>query len=314
MPRRLLFALFALWAGLTPTGAIAAPEPVFPQALRVGLVPPAGMVASKRFPGFEDADRKAIIFILDLPGRAYEDLERSTFSDDQKGLTDIKRESFPFSDGIGFLMSGRALEDGVAVRKWFLLGTAFGGRVPDLATVVRFEVPEAAASIYTDAVVRAALASVAFRPAPLQERLALLPFKLDNLAGFRVMQVLPTGGVILTDGATDDITQQPYMIISAGPGAPEVAGDRDRFARNLLATAPMNNMKIQSAEAMRITGAAGYEIRARAEGLRGNPVALVQWVRFSGSGFLRIIGVTGADTWDPLFTRFRAVRDGIDFR
>jgi hypothetical protein len=37
-------------------------------------------------------------------------------------------------------------------------------------------------------------------------------------------------------------------------------------------------------------------------------------VRFSGSGYLRIIGVTGKDSWNPFFTRFRTVRDGINFR
>ena len=35
----------------------------------------------------------------------------------------------------------------------------------------------------------------------------MLPFKLGELAGFRVMQVFPDGGVILTDGPGDDINQ-----------------------------------------------------------------------------------------------------------
>ena len=149
---------------------------------------------------------------------------------------------------------------------------------------------------------------------PVKERLALLPFQLNELAGFRVMQVLPAGGVILTEGPTDDITTQPYMVIAVGPGAPSDPGQRGQFANDMLANAPLANIKVKLSEPMRITGGQGYETRADAIGPRGNEVALVQWLRFGGSGFLRIIGVGAKDDWDALFTRFRAVRDGIEAR
>jgi hypothetical protein len=35
---------------------------------------------------------------------------------------------------------------------------------------------------------------------------------------------------------------------------------------------------------------------------------------FGTGGFLHIIGVAHKDEWDKLFTRFRAVRDGVDSR
>ena len=63
---------------------------------------------------------------------------------------------------------------------------------------------------------------------------------------------------------------------------------------------------------MRIGGPPVFEIRANAKGPDGAPLALVQWLRFGGGGFLRIIGVVPKDDWDRLFPRFRAVRDGID--
>jgi len=175
-------------------------------------------------------------------------------------------------------------------------------------------VPGAAMSIYSDAVIRKALASVTFRPSPINEQLALLPFQIKELAGFRVTQVLPSGGVILTDGPTDDITTQPYMIVAVGPGAPAEPSERGRFATDMLATAPLANIKLKLSEPMRITGGPGYETRADAIGPRGNEVSLVQWLRFGGSGFLRIIGVGPKESWDPLFTRFRAVRDGVEPR
>lgn len=313
MLRRLLvlFPLLAIWAGLSLLSPIAAAKAVFPPGLRVGLEPPGDLVVSKRFAGFEDFDRKVAITILDLPARAYQDMERSVFGADQKGLTVIKREMFPFGAGVGVLVTGSSVEDGITVHKWFLLATATDG---DLATLIGVQVPAPALSVYSEATVLKALKSVAFRPMPIDEQLGLLPFVLGELSGFRVMQVLPAGGVILTDGQSDDISRQSYMIVSIGPGAPSQTGDRDRFARDMLATAPLRNVRIQTAEPLRISGQTGYEIRAQAEGPRGDPVSLVQWVRFSGNGYLRIVGVSSHDDWDQLFTRFRAVRDGIQIR
>jgi hypothetical protein len=41
---------------------------------------------------------------------------------------------------------------------------------------------------------------------------------------------------------------------------------------------------------------------------------MVQWVRFGSNGYLRMIAVSPTDKWDQSFTRFRAVRDGIEAR
>jgi hypothetical protein len=65
---------------------------------------------------------------------------------------------------------------------------------------------------------------------------------------------------------------------------------------------------------MRISGLPGYEIRATAKSLGGEPLSIVQWVRFGGGGFMRIVAVARTDVWNDQFTRFRAVRDGIDFK
>ena len=308
---RLLVPMLTVWAGLSVLSPAVSAEPVFPPGLRIGLEPPDDLKLSTRFPGFEDADRKVSFAILDLPGRAYEELERSIFAKNQRGLEDLKRESFPFASGIGFLISGLAHENGVTSYKWFLLATAVGG-VRDLAVLINVDVPEAARVVYSDAVVRKALASVTFRPAPIQEQLGLLPFKLNELAGFRAMQAMASGGVILTDGPTDDINKQPYIIVSVGRGAPGNADDRAKFARELLSSAPLRDISVTLAEPMRIGGLPGYEIRAQAKGLDGAPVTLVQWVRFGSGGFLRIVGAGRPDDWDALFTRFRAVRDGIE--
>ena len=313
MPRFLLILTTMAWSALAGLGGAMA-EPVFPAGIRVGIEPPGDMRLVANVPRFRDNDRSASISILDLPAGAYEDLERSVFAKNQSGLEDMKRESFPFESGIGFLVSGRTRQNGVTLYKWFLLAKSVGGKVTDLTTLIHVEVPESAHSVYTDAVVRKALASVSFRQAPVEEQLKLLPFKLGNVAGLRVTQVIPAGGVILTDGASDDINTQPYMIVSVGPGGPSEASERARFARDILASAPLRDLRVTMGEAMRIGGAQGYEIRATATDPGGNPVSVVQWLRFGGGGFLRVIGVSRTSAWDEYFTRFRAVRDGIEFR
>jgi hypothetical protein len=312
MLRRFFVYLFAAWAGLASIVPVAHSEPVFPPGLRIGLEPPGDLKLSTRFPGFEDSERKVVIAILDLPASAYRELETAAFDKTQRDLQQVKRESFPFGSGIGFLVSGVARQNDVTVHRWSLLAIAVGGSVPNLTMLINVEVPENALSIYSDPVIRKALASVTFRPAPIQEQLGLLPFKLGDLSGFQVMQVLPPGTVILADEAS--LGSQPFMIVSIERGGPAETSDRSLFARDLLANAPVRDLTMQSAEAMRINGALGHEIRAKGKGPAGDPVSLVQWLRFGAGGFLRVVGVSPADKWDQSFGRFRTVRDGIDTR
>jgi hypothetical protein len=302
-------AALAAWASPASAAGIA-----FPPGSRIGLAPPADAGLSTHFPGFEDAARKVTITILDLPGAAFPSLQSAVFGNQLKGLEDAKRESFPFESGIGFLLSGHVKVNGVTADKWLLLATTSAGQVPDLTTLITVTVPETAHAIYTDAVVRKALASVTFRPAPVEEQLRLLPFKLADRSGFRVLKVLSDGIVILTDGPTDNLLAQPYMIVSVGRGAPSDPKDRGRFARDLLERSPLRELHVQSGDAMRVAGAPGFELRATAKASDGKPLSVVQWLRFGPIGLLQVIGVTHSDRWDALFPRFRAVRDGIDVK
>jgi hypothetical protein len=312
MSRRFLASLVAVWAALAILSPAFGAETVFPPGLRVGLEPPGDLKLSTNFPGFEDVDRKVAIAILDLPAGAYAELERSASAKDQSGLTDVKREDFSFAGGKGVLIGAQAERDGVKLHKWILMATVPADQIPDLTMLINVEVPEAVIAVYSEAVIRKALSSVTFRPMPIEEQLGMLPFKIDQLAGFRVMKALPVGGAILTDGPTDDLSKQPYVIVSVGRGSPDEPGDRGKFARDLLSSAPLRDLSVVSAEAMRIGGAPGFEIRAQGKGLNGEEISLVQWVRFGGGAFLRIVGVGRKDDWDALFTRFRAVRDGIE--
>ncbi|MDP2409583.1 MAG: hypothetical protein Q8M26_04770 [Pseudolabrys sp.] len=299
---------FLVTAGATALPAAA--EPVYPAGLRVGLEPVGKLVPSQRFPGFEDAERKVAVTVVELPGIAYAELERSALAKDQPGIEGVEHEKFSVSGGIGVLVSGQSTQDGAAAKKWILL--AGGTPEQDLTMLINVQVPEAARDVYTDDLIRKLLASVTVRGMPIDEQIGMLPFTLGDMAGFRVMQVMPAGGAILTDGPSDDISKQPYMIVSVGRGGPANASDRGRFVNDLLMTTPLREVRLQLSEPMRLSGQPGYETRAQAKGPAEEPVALVQWVRFGSGGFLRVIGVAPKEQWDTLFPRFRAVRDGVE--
>ena len=308
-------ALLAVLASLAMAAPARAAEPVFPSASRIGLVPPSGLALSTRFPGFEDAARQVIVSFLDLPPTAYDELERLAFSDDQRGLREVKRESFPFEGGVGFLISGVLEANGAKVHRWSLVANIASGGVAGLVMLVRADVPEAARAVYSDEVVRAMLASVSLREVPVDELLGLLPFKLTDFAGFRLVRVMPEG-LVVVDGPNNDTSKQAYAIVTVGSGAPENADDRARFANDVLMTVPLRGLQVATLEAMRIRGGPGIEIRATAAGAKGEPVKLVQWLQFSrgGGNFLRVVGVAESDQWEAMFNRFRKLRDSVEPR
>jgi hypothetical protein len=71
--------------------------------------------------------------------------------------------------------------------------------------------------------------------------------------------------------------------------------------------------RITASEPLRIGGQQGYETRMDAVMTKGDlDVTLVQWLRFGGGAYVRIVGMGPKDKWADVFPRLRAVRDGID--
>jgi hypothetical protein len=315
MLRRLLGLVVVVGASFAVLILPAGADAVFPRGSRIGLAPPAGFSLSHKLIGFEDEGHGAAITLLDLPGPAYEAFEKAAFSGMSKTFAVEKREMFAFQDGFGFLLTGREMVNGTAHRSWYLLANTTNAEIGHLAALIAVRVPEAAAAAYPDSVIRAALATVTFRSPPVEETLSMLPYKLSALAGFRVSQVMPQAGtVVLTEGA-GDLASQPYIVVSIGRGAPELAELRPKFSQDLILSVPLRDLSITSGEPMRINSQQGFEVRAKATGPAGKPVSLVQWLQFgSNSVFTRIVAVVETDHWDETFTRFREVRDGIERR
>jgi hypothetical protein len=251
---------------------------------------------------------------VSLPAEAFAALEGSMNAGTLKrqGLTLEKRDALSLATGKAFLIVGQQEIDNVKVRKWVLVGAS-----PGMTALVTVQVPETARPLYPDPAVRAALETLAIRSSvPVDEQLGLLPFKVDELAGFRVEGVIPGRAVVLTDVPSVPPAQPAQLFINVAPGGPGQTTERDAFARDVFATIPnVREVRITTAEPLRILGHPGHQIVAQGKDASGAlALTLVQWLRFGGGAYLQIIGVSRTETWLDAYPRFRAVRDGIEPR
>ncbi|MGE3147911.1 MAG: hypothetical protein AB7K04_02480 [Pseudorhodoplanes sp.] len=309
--------LRAAIAGACLALAAAAPalaaDAVFPPGARLGLTPPGAMQPSRTFRGFEDAEQNAAILMLELPLIAYADMDKAMTPEAlaKQGFALEKREEMPIAGGgKAILFTGRQDNvPGLKLRKWLLLAS-----VSDLTGLLTVQVPDGAPAQYSEAAIRASLGTLTARPNPVAEQMSMLPFKIEELSGFRVARVIGQGGALLTDGPRDDAdqTDQPYLIVAVGRGGPDRAADRGEFARQaMLSISGFKEMRLTSAEPMRLGGQPGYEVRADARNANGQPVTMAMWMRFGAGGYMQWLGVAPKDGWPQAFPRFRAVRDGV---
>jgi len=292
-----------------------AAEPVFPLGLRIGVVPPPGLVASTAFQGFEDRQRSVAMILTEMPPDAYPAMDQ-VFSVDAlkaKGLEVEQRQDVTLKEGHGFIVVARQKTGDTTVRRWALVAGT-----PTLTALITLQVPQDAAATYPDEACRASLASLVVRAnVPATEQLALLPYELRDQAGFRIVRALADGSALLTDGPNDTITaaDQPYMLIAIPPvSAPQQPEEREGFARRLLAATPgVKEIKIVRSEPLRIGGQPGHQIIAEAkDDPSATPITMVQWLRFGPGRFLHIFGLARTDVWQGVFTRMRTLRDGIE--
>jgi hypothetical protein len=312
--RPAILGALALFLAAAP---VRAADPVFPVNSRVGLVPPAGFTPSTKFPGFENPEASAAILFAELPAEAFAEIEK-TFTNEvlksSRGMTVVLREPMTLKNGRGIFVAGPKESGGLKSYDSVLIAT-----LPGLTTVVSMQTVEASRATITDAVVREAFKTLAVRQTvPDSEKLSVLPYKISNLAGFRLVQTTPNGTAIMTLGEKDTVAdiEQPFLLIGVTGGEPPKPEERDAFAQRLFRNAPgIKEAKVLRAEALRIGQAQGYEIVAEAKDAKsGTEVNTAMWLRFGKSGYLQMFAIARRTAWNDVFPRLRAIRDGIDQR
>jgi hypothetical protein len=303
---RLLSALVLFVAAICP--ALAA-DTVFPPGVRVGITPLVGLVGARTFVGFETEDHGVKVLMAELPPEAYNEVV-TAFKANPAGANGIKPESIETSAGVAYYTAENARNGATNVRRYSMIlpGGAFSG-------YIAVQVPENASKIYTDDAIRQMFASAAVRrQVPLEEQLALLPFKISELGDFKNVRTLAVGSaVLLADGEENSSVEvTPFMVLSLMGSAPAQPDDRGRFAQEAAISIPgVREARMTMSEAVRIEGMPGYETRIDGISGKDTPVTVVQWLRFGGPTTLRIIGSAPRDQWAKAFPRFRTVRDGI---
>jgi hypothetical protein len=143
----------------------------------------------------------------------------------------------------------------------------------------------------------------------------VLPYRLADLGGFRLMRATPDGTAVLTFGPNDTSlpVEQPYFMVAPRVGETPAAAEQDRFARRALAEFSARAPdRIVSSEPLRIGGAPGHEIIAATKDERtGDELIMVQWLRFGAGVYAQMFGITRKDQWDAVLPRMRALRDGF---
>jgi hypothetical protein len=311
---RRLFAV-ALFAAVSfpAFGPAAAAEPTYPRGMRIGLVPIEGLAPAQSFVGFESADQGVKVLLTELPAAAFGEVE-AAFKATPEGVNGVKPQNLETAAGKAYYTMETAKDGTEAVRRYSMIvsGGQFSG-------YVAVQVSEASSKAASDDAVRNMFATVTVRKdVPIDEQLALMPFKIGQRSDFKTVRMLAPAAMLLAD-ATDDtnIEAAPFMVLGLIGAAPEKPDDRARFAQQAAAQVPgLRDGRITMSEPVRIDGAPGYETRIEATSGKDNtPVNVVQWLRFGGGNIaIRVIASSPREQWSTAFPRFRAVRDGIQSR
>ena len=89
--------------------------------------------------------------------------------------------------------------------------------------------------------------------------------------------------------------------------------ERDKIARQAFSSAPgIKDVKIFSAEPIVIPPTSGFEILAEAKDAATNvDINAVQWIRFGQNSHLQMFAIGRRNTWNDVFPKLRAIRDGM---
>jgi hypothetical protein len=304
----------ALLALAMLAGPASANEVVYPPGSRIGLVPLEGIVPLKNGAGFENPETNLIVSLRELAPSAFDAIDAAV--KERKPLPYAMGDAQAFDTAAGKAYLSRAGGPNSGPKNNRISIIVSNGKI---AGFIAVDVPEAAAKTYSDQAIRQMLASTSLRTeVPVEEQLALMPFKVSELSGFTNVKTLVPGlAVMLIDGNEEDaLAGSPYVLITVARVSADQQEDREKIARQLASTIPgIRDGRIVNSESMRIGGTAGHEMRVEATTQKNDkPVTVVQWLRFGGGATLRIVAASSREDWSQNFPRFRAVRDGIDRR
>ncbi|MFK0206329.1 LpqN/LpqT family lipoprotein [Agrobacterium sp. NPDC090283] len=282
-----MIGLFAV--GLKHT---AAAEPTAVPGTTVTMTPPEGFVAATDFAGFLDMENQGSFFVAEMPGAAFvqlsplfadEDLAKRSFA--TKGITITGRQEIETAAGETVpLLHGTQAANGVVLDKWMAL---YGG---EKTVMITFQIPQdSALDVET---MKTVFASVSTSAAPaIDDKLSALPFEIEAVEPFRVVEVLGGGSVLMMVGDKDVDPEglQPMVVVAVS----QTHGDMSNLAavseRSLRETAGFEAAEITAKDETTFAGMDGFVLRGTYddEGIKKN---FVQYIGVKEGRALRLVG------------------------
>lgn len=306
IPRRLAAAMLIAAANVAHVQAQPA---VTPPGSAFGLVPPAGFIADKAFTGFADPARPgATIVLSEMPATAYARIEQGMTAEAlaRNGIELAAREGFATPVGTGLLITATQRAGERSLAKWMLVVPAAAGE--EKATGLVVVTLPGPADAATDGAIRAALASLAFAPLSLEQKLAALPFRVTEGARLKVGQTMAGSSAILTPDGKQGGPGAPLIAIAYAPGAAVEPGERATAAlvlsRQLGGLSEVRRSPpAESGDTMRIDGTG----RTR----NGTARRFTQWVVFLPDGHLRILAMADEDRFGAFAAEFETIAASV---
>ncbi len=307
----------ALLGLLLPWHAALAAEPVFSPGSQISLVPPPGMFLDKYYNTFENKDETASITLEILEHKEYPSFASMLTNESlqRDGHEVTFREDLRLGSISGILVRSHVSKDPPR-REWIMVvkDSAMAARV-----IARVEDGQDG---FPDHLVEKALKSVSLRgPRPMDELISALVFRIGDMAGFRLVEVRPKTGIILTDGPKDvglgEEQANIYVSISTIP--PPQPGERRRIMAeiNLLNRGFWKRVGIERSEFFSRNGQDWYEGISNPVNLpSGKQVLETLTVRYDTHNMIKVEATIPVGTLqaDQYLQRIRTILDNVEMK
>lgn len=304
---------------IVQAGVVSAQDAVAIPGTSVTITPPEGFTVATDFTGLANVEKQGSFLVAEFPAEAaaqlgglFADESTAAASFATKGITISGREEIDNADGDTVpLLRGTQDANGVTLEKWMAL---YAG---EKVVMVTFQIPQDKA-LEEDAM-KGAFASVRLAgaqdaAAEGDQRLAGLPYEIEAVAPFRVVDVIDNRNVLMTVGEKDSDPQatQPQIVVTYSvTNAPK--SELKRIAEVVL-NGVGDNVAIESQEEDIFAGLDGLTTKGTLDE-HGVSKRFVQWVAYTESGApIQVLGTAATDKYEELSEAIEGVAASVEIK
>lgn len=253
---------------------------------------PDGFRESRQFTGALWPEGYASIVVTELPGEAYAKVAEGLLADPAalagQGILLDTAEETRRGDHDAVIGRGRQRVGGQPYDKWLLLVGA-----PHVALLVVAQMPTVLADEARQAKIEAALASIRIAAERDDPRDAL-PFTFGETERFRLLRALSGSAALLTDTAYDGPAPAGALFVigsSLGTGCDPWRDGEHAFAQQALESLnQVDDLAIETTYKAPV-GTDDAVVTEATGTMEGEPVIVVQTLRFRDCAYLRTVGI-----------------------